>query len=89
MIIMADVILSAVIFETFISVMLIVVFIFILMKYIQRRKKPVLYLLLTFASFSLASLFSAIGRWLGYFIGNDVIGFTDLGNMSAFLLLVL
>ncbi|OLS32677.1 MAG: hypothetical protein HeimAB125_06450 [Candidatus Heimdallarchaeota archaeon AB_125] len=86
---MAEVVLSAVIFETFISVMLIIVFILILLKYIQRRKKPVLYLLLTFASFSLASLTSAIGRWLGYFLGNETIGFTDLSNMTAFLLLAL
>ena len=86
---MAEVVLSAVIFETFISVMLVIVFILILLKYIQRKKKPVLYLLLTFASFSLASLSSAIGRWLGYFLGNELIGFTDIGNMSAFLLLAL
>ncbi len=84
---MAEVILSAVIFETFISVMLIIVFILILMKYIQRKKKPVLYLLLTFASFSLASLSSALGRWLGYFLGNEIVAYTDIGNMSAFLLL--
>ncbi len=86
---MVEVPLSAVIFETFISVMLISVFVLILLKYIQRRKKPVLYLLLTFSSFSLASLISAIGRWLGYFLGNDTIGYTDLSNISAFLLLAI
>ena len=84
--------LSAVIFETFISVMLLIVVILILVKYTQRRKKPVLYLFLTFSSFTLASVISTTGRWISYLAPDGsylTVSYTDLTTMTAFLLIAI
>ncbi|MCG3259658.1 MAG: hypothetical protein H7644_07925 [Candidatus Heimdallarchaeota archaeon] len=84
--------LSAVIFETFISIILVVVVVLILMKYVQRRKKPVLYLFLTFSSFTLASVISTIGRWISYLAPDGsylTVSYTDLTTMTAFLLIAI
>ena len=61
---------SAVIYEFLIVVALASITFFLWKKYAERKKKPVMYLGLTFSFFSIALIVDTVGRWLGFLLIN-------------------
>ncbi len=82
---------GAVIFETIVALTLVFLTVFLFMKYGERKKKQNLYLGLTFLSFNLASLSTAIGRWVGYFspISYETLSITDLTSLISYIFIAL
>jgi len=82
---------GAVIFETIVALTLILLTIFLFSKYFERKKKPNLYLGLTFLSFTLASLTTAIGRWVGFFspVSYEILSITDLTSLISYIFIAI
>jgi len=83
---------SAVIYELLVVLALIVITFFLWKKYVERKKKPIIYLSLTFSFFSIALLVDTIGRWLGFIIVSiDYLdkSFTDLCSLLSYLFLAI
>ncbi len=82
---------GAVVFETIVALILLVLTIFLFIKYQERKKKTNLYLGLTFLNFTLASLSTAIGRWVGFFspISYEVLSITDLTTLISYIFIAL
>ena len=83
--------LGAIIIESIVAVFLIILTILLFKKYAERKKKPNLYLGLTFLSFSLASLTTAVGRLTGYLspISYETYSITDLTSLVSYILIAL
>lgn len=82
---------GAVIFETIVALILIILTFFLFSKYFERKKKPNLYLGLTFLSFTLATLTTALGRWIGFFspISYDILSITDLTLLISYIFIAI
>ncbi len=82
---------GAIILETLVASILVFLTLFVFKKYFERKKKPGLYLGLTFLSFTLASMTTAIGRWVGYFSPIDYLdlSITDLTTLLSYIFIAI
>ena len=83
---------SAVIYEFLIVVALASITFFLWKKYAERKKKPVMYLGLTFSFFSIALIVDTVGRWLGFLLINiDYLdkSFTDICTLLSYVFLAI
>ncbi|MCG3226753.1 MAG: hypothetical protein H7645_07530 [Candidatus Heimdallarchaeota archaeon] len=83
---------SAVIYEFLVVVALCMITFFLWKKYVERKKKPVLYLGFTFTFFSVALLVDTLGRWLGFLLINiDYMdrSFTDICTLLSYIFLAI
>jgi hypothetical protein len=83
---------SAVIYEFLVVVALCMITFFLWKKYVERKKKPVMYLGLTFTFFSIALLVDTLGRWLGFLLVNvDYLdkSYTDICTLLSYIFLAI
>ncbi|MCG3216264.1 MAG: hypothetical protein KAS63_06075 [Candidatus Heimdallarchaeota archaeon] len=85
--------LSAIIFESVCVICLIIITFFLWKKYLERQKRPVLFLGLNFSFFTMAVFVDIIGRWIGYFSYPNIsyldVSYTDLTTLLNYILLAI